>query len=203
MRASVQAPSAASPPSSRARYLTGMAEPPSGTVTLLFSDIEGSTRLLRARRRRRVRRPPGGAPAPARRGVRAEQRLPRRTARATRSSSRSPPRATRLPPRVRASARSPSTPGRRTTRSACGWACTPASRASVGRNYVGLDVHHAARVMAAGARRAGAAHGDDPRAARRRASRSATSASTGSRTCPDRSASTSSWSRASRPTSRR
>ena len=58
--------------------------------------------------------------------------------------------------------------------------------------YVGLDVHRAARIMAAGARRTGAALPDDPRPARRPLRASATSASTASRTSPRRSGSSSS-----------
>ena len=61
-----------------------------------------------------------------------------------------------------------STTGRTGTRSACGWASTPASRAPSTGRYVGLDVHHAARVMAVGHGGQVLRLGVDARAARRR-----------------------------------
>ena len=74
-------------------------------------------------------------------------------------------------------------------------------------DYVGLDVHRAARIAAAGARRPGARLGHDPGADRgepaRRRQRCATSASIGSRTSRARSASASSSSPACPTSSRR
>ena len=68
----------------------------------------------------------------------------RSTRRATRSSSPSRARRTRSPRRARAGG------ARRRGRSACGWASTRASRCSTDEGYVGIDVHRAARIAAAG-----------------------------------------------------
>ena len=120
-----------------------MPELPSGTVTLLFTDIEGSTRLLRelgeeyeealAEHRRRACARRSGTTAAS-----------RSTRRATRSSTRSPRRRRRRRPRPRRRRRS--TAGR----CACGWASTPARRPAPATGYVGLDVHLGARIAAAG-----------------------------------------------------
>ena len=85
-----------------------MAELPTGTVTLLFTDIEGSTRLLR--RGRRVRRPARRAPRVCSKPS-ARTGASWSTARATPSSWRSGRRRTRLSPPATPSARSPSTTG--------------------------------------------------------------------------------------------
>ena len=125
-----------------------MAELPTGTVTLLFTDIEGSTRLLR-----RV----GDAYA----GLLAQHRAlldeaftgtaaSWSTARATPSSSRSPRRRTRLPPRPPASAPWRSTIGRDGNEVRVRMGLHTGEPHAVDGRYVGLDVHHAARVMAVG-----------------------------------------------------
>ena len=149
----------------------GVRELPTGTVTFLFTDIEGSTRLLHelgeayaealAEHRRVLREAfaaHGGvevdtqgdaffvAFATRGRGARGGARRRRR--------------------------RSPA------GRSACGWACTRASRSLTDEGYVGVDVHRAARIAAAG-------HGGQvlvsqaTRDARSTARSCATSASTG------------------------
>ena len=127
-----------------------MAELPTGTVTMLFSDIEGSTLLLSrlgpayadaldAQRRCCARR---GRPMVARRWA----------PRATASSWCSRPHRMRWPPRPRRSATWPGTRGPVRNRFGCGWGSIPASRPSMTVAYVGMDVHRAARI-------AGAAHG--------------------------------------------
>ncbi len=68
------------------------------------------------------------------------------TRRATRSSSPSP---TRLG-RACAAAADGAGARSRAARSACAWACTRASRSSTDEGYVGIDVHRAARIAAAG-----------------------------------------------------
>ena len=111
---------------------------PSGTVTFLFTDIEGSTRLL-DELGERVRRGAGGAPARSARGVRGATAASRSRRRATPSSSPSPPPPRRSRPQAQGSRRSAR------DRSRCGWASIPASRRLTGDGYVGLDVHRAAR----------------------------------------------------------
>ena len=69
--------------------------------------------------------------------------------RATPSSRSSRPLRARWRPRPKRSGARRRALAVRTPSSACGWACTPARRAG-GDNYVGLDVHRAARVAAAG-----------------------------------------------------
>ena len=100
---------------------------PSGTVTMLFTDIEGSTRLLKQLGERY-----GELLADHRRlaarGVRRSRRDGRSTPRATRSSSRSPAPATLSRRRSRGSVRSRRTTGRTASSAASGWACTRASR---------------------------------------------------------------------------
>ena len=158
---------------------------PTGTVTFLFTDIEGST-APRARARSRLARAARGAPPAPARGVRRARR--RRGRHPGRRASSSPS------PRRRRRSQRPSTLSARLRDSkafACASASTPASRATARAGYVGLDVHRAARVGAAG-------HGGQvliSQATRElvpRASRCATSASTGSRTSRSRSGSSSS-----------
>ena len=118
-------------------------ELPTGTVTFLFTDIEGSTRLL-ARARRRVRRRARRAPPCVARGLAAARRgrgrhagrrlLRRLRARVRRRGGR----------RRRAGARL------RTARCVCGWGCTRGSPLRADEGYVGFDVHRAARIAAAG-----------------------------------------------------
>ena len=117
-----------------------MAELPTGTVTFLFTDIEGSTKLLHAARGRRVRR--GCSPSTAgcsatafegHGGVEVDTQGDAffvAFARATDAVAAAPPRQRAL------------ADGRRST---CGWASTPASRSSTDEGYVGMDVHRAAR----------------------------------------------------------
>ena len=110
----------------------GMAELPSGTVTFLFTDIEGSTRLLKQLRdalRRGARRPPAD-PARRVRGARGQEvdtqgdaffvAFPQGEGRGARRG-------------CGRSAASPRTPGPTARSSACGWACTRVSRASATR----------------------------------------------------------------------
>ena len=150
---------------------------PRGTVTLLFTDIEGSTALSRSSGdalRRAARGPPAADPRGGRGGTAAS----RSTCRATRSSSRSSARRRGLrQPRTR-SARSA------TLERECAseWASTPASHEPAARGYVGPRRASGRADLRCGARRPGAAVADDARAARGRAC--ATSASIGSRTCP-------------------
>ena len=137
---------------------------PTGTVTFLFTDIEGSTKLLQELGDRvrtsspttggscaRPSAPPAGA---------------RSTHRATRSSSRSRGRGTRSPRRSPAQRALAAHEWPGGVRSRCGWGCTPASRRSATRGTSGMDVVRAARICEAGARRAGADLGDDAGAPR-------------------------------------
>ena len=163
-------------------------ELPSGTVTFLFTDIEGSTRLLHELGER-VRGAARRAPARAARGVRAARR--RRGGHAGRRVLR----------RVRARSDALAAAARGT-----GGARDGPIRVRMGlhtgepvvtdEGYVGIDVHRAARIAAAG-------HGGRCSCRRRRATSSpptacATSASTGSRTCRRPSGSTSSATASSR-----
>ena len=104
-----------------------MVEQPTGTVTLLFTDIEGSTRLLERLGRGAV---PGGArpaPAAAAGGVRAARRLRGRLrgrcvlrrVRERRGGGRGGGGGAAGARRAR---------GRTEPRSGCGWGCTPVSR---------------------------------------------------------------------------
>ena len=124
--------------------LLTMAELPTGTVTFLFTDIEGSTRLLhelgdalRGRARRSIdaccaRR------SLAHGGVEVDtQGDAFFVAFATASDAL-------------AAADDGAGGARRRARSACAWASTPASRSSTDEGYVGIDVHRAARIAAAG-----------------------------------------------------
>ena len=171
---------------------------PSGTVTFLFTDVEGSTRLLHAlgaeayaealAEHRRVIREACAAPRAASRSTR----------RATPSSSRSRLRPARSRPQLRSPKRSPP------ARSTCASASTPGRRCSTDEGYVGDDVHRAARIAAAG-------HGGQVLVSASTArlvelDARATSASTASRTSPRPSASSSSataTSRRSRRSTRR
>ena len=103
--------------------LRAMVEPPTGAVTFLFTDIEGSTRLVKQLRdalRRRAGRPSELA-ARARSTRTAGTRSTRR---GTPSSSRSRVRATRSSRRSTVSAHSCRTTGPRESRSRCAWAFT-------------------------------------------------------------------------------
>ena len=124
-----------------------MAELPSGTVTFLFSDIEGSTRLLEARARPL---PAAARPAPAHRAGRA-RRFGGHEVNTEGDSFFAvfPTRRRACRPRSPSSGRWPPSHGRTTSCSASGSACTPARALVVEDDYVGLDVHRAARIMAA------------------------------------------------------
>ena len=120
-----------------------------GTVTFLFTDVEGSTRLLKQLRDRYG-------------SVLAEHQRLLREAFAAHGGEEVDTQgdaffyvfarardAARPPPTV--SARSPRTTGRRAPSSACAWACTPASPSSSDEGrYHGMGVHRTARIMAAG-----------------------------------------------------
>ena len=123
---------------------TAMRELPSGTITLLFADIEQSTALVQRLGAERYAEVLGALPrADARGGLRARRRRGRHRGR-------------RLLRRLRK--RSAGGRGgdvrRRTpwpaTARACGWVCTRASRPSSTGQYTGIDVHRAARIAAAG-----------------------------------------------------
>ena len=123
---------------------------PVGTVTFLFTDIEGSTQLLKrlggerysdalADHQRILRQAfveNGGHEIDTQGDSffvafrRAKDAVVRR--------------------RSRASAGWRSTPGRTTPGCASGWGFTPANRPVGGESYVGLGVHRAARICAAG-----------------------------------------------------
>ena len=121
---------------------------PTGTLTFLFSDIEGSTRLLQAlgtgygavlERHQELLRAAFDEAAAASKSRR----------RATRSSSfsgvRSPPWARPRPP----TAPSPPNPGRPTRSSSVRMGLHTGEAMLGGDSYVGLDVHRAARIAAA------------------------------------------------------
>ena len=132
-----------------------MRDLPTGTVTFLFTDIEGSTRLLErlgdryARRSRPARRILRAAIAAARR------RRGRHRGRLVLRRVRERDRRRRGRGRGPARARRPQ-PGRTEQRCGSGWACTRGEGVLGGDDYVGLDVNRAARIAAAGARRPGA-----------------------------------------------
>ena len=125
-----------------------------GTLTFVFTDIEGSTRLVQELGEARFNavledhgRLVGGAfDAEGGHRVRMEGDCFFYVFdRATRGRRRGRGRAARAWRR---------TLSRRRRRSACAWACTPARRgggsAATGADYVGYDVHRAARIAAAG-----------------------------------------------------
>ena len=119
-----------------------MASLPTGTVTLLFTDIEGSTQARPPARRRY-----GEVLESHRRVLRdafASTAASRSTRRATRSSSPSAARTTPSRRRLRRSG------GSQAARCAFAWASTPASRRlPTGGYYVGVDLSRAARICAA------------------------------------------------------
>ena len=160
-----------------------MAELPSGTVTFVFTDIEGSTRLLRE-----LGDGYAAALAEHRRVVR--EAFARRRRRGGHAGRRVLLRLRRAPRAVAAAA---AARRRRSTaaRSACGWASTPACRERTGEGYVGIDVHLRRAHRRLRPRRAGLLSSATA-GARRRPSRCATWASTGSRTSTSRSRSSSS-----------
>ena len=115
---------------------------PTGTVTFLFTDIEGSTRLLRSSATgTRTCSPSTAARCGSRGGGTTASRSTRR---ATPSSS--PSRARPMPWRPPPTRNSRLRPDR----CGCGWGCTRGSRSLTDEGYVGLDVHRAARIAAAG-----------------------------------------------------
>ena len=122
---------------------------PSGTVTFVFTDIEGSTRLLQELgddvRRRRL-----GAPADHPRDASASTAARRWTRRATRSSSRSHARASAVEAAVAAqrALRDEAWPQGKDVRVRMG---LHTGEPSVGdEGYIGLDVVRAARICSAG-----------------------------------------------------
>ena len=128
----------------------GRAELPAGTVTLVLTDIEGSTRLVREL----------GGPTRARSATTATSSATpsaptaasRWTPRATPSSTRSPTRGMPCgPPRRRSAASRPPLAGGHAVRVRMGVHTGRPTRTDEG--YVGMDLHEAARIMAA-------AHGD-------------------------------------------
>ena len=122
-----------------------MAEPPSGTVTLLFSDIEGSTRLLQ----RPVRLRWGESLSATVAAAEAFERAPRPewAPRVTASSSSSAPPARRSRrPRGPAPAARPRL-ARRAVRVRIGLHTGEPQPHEDG--YIGIDVHRAARIAAA------------------------------------------------------
>jgi class 3 adenylate cyclase len=119
---------------------------PSGTVTFLFTDIEGSTRILRDLGERysdllalhhRLLRDVWVATSRCR-GVDRRRRVLRRVRQCGRCAGGGG-RRTACTGRVRS--------GRRSSRSRCGWACTPAHARPVDDDYRALAVHQAARVV--------------------------------------------------------
>ena len=188
------------------------AAPSPGPITFLFSDIEGSTPL--EQRRRDATATPRSSSATGRSCARrstptaATSRAPR----ATRSSSPSD-EATAAVAAAVAGQRGAARPsrGRTASTSASGWASTPASRGVRDRRGAVADRR---RHQPGGADRGGRPRRPDPGVAAdarrcssdrpgRRRLRCATSASTGSRTCAPRSASSRSSPTACRPSSRR
>ncbi len=117
---------------------------PAGTVTFLFTDVEGSTQLLHSLGEERYAGRARRAPAHPARAPSVPAAASRSTRRATRSSSPSPPlppRSPRLPRRPRSS---------RPGRSACAWALHSGTPLLTDEGYVGVDVHRAARIAACG-----------------------------------------------------
>ena len=150
---------------------------PSGTVTLVFTDIEGSTRLLAELGQDGYRRGARRPSASGARGVRPSRRLRGRL------------RRRRVLLRVR---RPPPTPSQAVAEALTALAGGPI-RIRVGVHtgepgldppkYVGLDVHKAARIMAAGHGGQVLSQPDARASCSATRSRCAISASTGSRTC--------------------
>ena len=123
-----------------------MADQPSGAVTFLFSDIEGSTRLVKELRERY-----GEVLGDHQRLLRAafEARWLRGRYTGRLFLHRLLERATHSSPQSRVSSRSLRTRGPTECGSRCGWECTrPGGR--LGGRYTGLAVHRAARIGAAG-----------------------------------------------------
>ena len=124
-------------------------ELPSGTVTFLFTDIEGSTRLLAQLGNDAYT---GGPPRPSadrpirdRALARGRGRHPgRRVLRGVREHVRCGRLRTR-----RAASHGRRTCGPTARRSGSGWRSIPARPGSKARGYVGIEVHRAARIVAA------------------------------------------------------
>ena len=117
-----------------------MPELPTGTVTLLFTDIEGSTEPLQelghryagaARGASRASCATLSSPTRRRRGRHARRLVLRRVPRAADAV---------------AAARGAQSDARRRAQSAFAWASTPASLIMTEEGYVGIDVHRAARI---------------------------------------------------------
>ena len=124
-------------------------EKPTGTLTFLFTDIEGSTRLLKDsadryekllgdHRRSCAKRSTPRASMVGTEGDGCLIVLPQRRRRGRRGG--------RSAARTRSSSR-----GRRTPSAASAWASTRATRSLGDEGYVGLAIHHGARIGAAGA----------------------------------------------------
>ena len=181
-----------------------MAPLPSGTVTILFTDVARSTELVK-----RLGERYGKVLAEHRRLLRAGSRstaASRSTHRAMRSSSSSGTHELRSRPQRRSARRWPHIRGPTTHRCPSAWACTPASRTAP---RAATPVSPCTGQPASAAPRM--ADKCCSRLDGRRswttswfpASRCATWASIGSRTSSDRSGSFSSWSKDWRATSRR
>ena len=120
-----------------------MAELPTGTVTFLFTDVEGSTRLLHELgdayadvlgEHRRVLRECFGRHG----GVEVDTQGDAFFVAFAKASD------------ALAAAVDGKRCARSAVRSACAWACTQASRSLTDEGYVGIDVHRAARIAAVG-----------------------------------------------------
>ena len=139
---------------------------PSGTVTFLFSDIEGSTALLKQlgdAAYTELLASIGGSCARPSRATTGKRSTPR----ATRSSTRSRARGRQWWRPSRCSARMLRTPGRAPCRCGSGSASIPVSRPSARRATPG-STSSARRGSRRSARRADPALGDDARAGRHR-----------------------------------
>ncbi len=130
-----------------------MAELPTGTVTFLFTDLEGFDPPVGGASRRDARgaRPPRRDPARRGRGARRPRRQDHRRRR-PRGVRR--PRADALDAAVDAQrALADERVGAARSRSGCGWGCTPATAELRDGDYYGTAVNRAARVVGRGARR--------------------------------------------------
>ena len=123
-------------------------ELPTGTITMLFSDIEGSTALLR-RLGDRYGEALSAQRALLRAAFAAVPAAGRWAPRGTASSWCSSRPATRSAAAWRRSARWPAMTGPAGSRCGSGWACIRASRPGTRTATSGMDVHRAARIAAA------------------------------------------------------
>ena len=124
---------------------------PSGTVTFLFTDIEGSTQLWEQHPQAMPRRagPPRRPPARRRSQAHGGRGLQDRSAMRSAPPSRSAPDALRRRAGRPARARTPRR-GARPARCACAWRCTPAMAEQRDGDYFGPPLNRVARLLAAG-----------------------------------------------------